>query len=122
MPTEKYTNVKYHELSLPDQKIHVIDCASKFIGVLDKINDEISNHHLTVVGLDCEWKPELTCNKSDLASIQFATPDAVYIFHIPQLQPVENFKINWEEFSISIFSNTNILKLGKFIKFTLNAI
>lgn len=122
MPIEEHKTVEYHELYLPDQNIHVIDCASKFIEVLDKINDELSNAHLTVVGLDCEWKPELTSDKSDLASIQFATIDAVHIFHIPQLQPIENFKINWEEFSMNIFSNINIIKLGKCIKRTSNVI
>lgn len=121
MSFEEHKTVECHELSLPDQQIHIIDCASKFIQFLDIINDELCNAHLTILGLDCEWKPELTCDKSDLASIQIATIDAIYIFHMPQLRPAENFKIHWEEFSMNIFSNINILKLGKCIKCSLTS-
>lgn len=64
--------------------------------------------------MDCEWKPEFTSDKSDLASIQLATIDSVYIFHLPQLQPAENYRLHWQEFSMNIFCNINILKLGKY--------
>lgn len=115
MPSEEYNTMDYHELFLPEKQIHIIDCASKFNKFLDKVNIELFDAHLDVLGLDCEWKPELTRNKSDLASIQLATIDAIYIFHIPQLQPAENFKLHWQELSMNIFSNKNILKLGKYI-------
>lgn len=93
----------------------MIDCASKFIEFLDKINVEMFDAHVNILGLDCEWKPELTSEKSNLASIQLATLNDIYIFHLPQLQPVDNFKVMWEEFAMNIFSNINILKLGKYI-------
>ncbi|XP_022165293.1 exonuclease mut-7 homolog [Myzus persicae] len=112
IPTEEYNTTEYHDLSLPDKQIHIIDCASKFNEFLDKINIELFDAHLDVFGLDCEWKPELTSDKSDLASIQLATIDSIYIFHLPQLQPAESFKLHWQEFSMNIFSNINILKLG----------
>lgn len=115
IPSEEYNTIDYHELSLSEKQIHIIDCASKFNKFLDKVNIELFDAHLDVLGLDCEWKPELTRNKSDLASIQLATIDDIYIFHIPQLQPAENFKLHWQELSMNIFSNKNILKLGKFI-------
>lgn len=105
---------EYYELSLPDVQIHIIDCASKFNEFLDKINVEMFDGHLSVLGLDCEWKPELTRDKSDLASLQLATTDAIYIFHLPQMQPAEEFKLHWQEFSMNIFSNINILKLGEY--------
>jgi len=114
IPTKEYNTIEYHDLSLPDKQIHIIDCASKFSEFLDKINIELFDAHLNVLGLDCEWKPELTSDKSDLASIQLATIDSIYIFHLPQLQPAENFKLHWQEFSMNIFSNINILKLGKY--------
>lgn len=110
---EKYESTVYYELTLPDTQIHIIDSLSKFNEFLDKINVQLFDTHLDVFGLDCEWKPELTCNKSDLASIQLATIDSIYIFHLPQLQPTENFKLHWQEFAMNIFSNINILKLGK---------
>ncbi|VVC33796.1 Ribonuclease H-like domain,3'-5' exonuclease domain,Mut7-C RNAse domain [Cinara cedri] len=112
LPFEENSTVEYHELSLSEKQIHIIDCGSKFNEFLDKINVELFDTHLNVLGLDCEWKPELTRNKSDLASIQLATVDSIYIFHIPQLQPAEHFKLHWHEFSMNIFSNINILKLG----------
>lgn len=116
IPTEDFNFMEYHELSLPDQQIHIIDSVSKFDEFLDKINIELYDANFDILGLDCEWKPELTRDKSDLASIQLATINAVYIFHLPQLQPAEHFKLHWQEFSMNIFSNTNILKLGKCIK------
>jgi len=112
MPTEDTRTLEYHELLLSDKQIHIIDCVSKFNEFLDKINIELFDGHLNVLGLDCEWKPELTRDKSDLASIQLATIDAIYIFHLPQLQPAENFNFHWLEFAMIIFSNINILKLG----------
>jgi len=115
--TEEYNTIEYHELSLSDKQIYIVDSASKFGEFLDKINIELCDANLHVFGLDCEWKPELTRDKSDLASIQLATIDAIYIFHLPQLQPTECFKLHWQEFSMNIFSNRNILKLGKLIKF-----
>lgn len=114
IPTEEYNTIEYHDLLLPDKQIHIVDCASKFNEFLDKINIELFDAHLDVFGLDCEWKPELTSDKSDLASIQLATIDSIYIFHLPQLQPAENFKLHWQEFSMNIFSNINILKLGEY--------
>lgn len=109
---EEDKTTEYHELLLSDKQIHIIDCVSKFNEFLDKINVELFDAHLNVLGLDCEWKPELTRDKSDLASIQLATSDSVYIFHLPQLQPAESFNFHWQEFSMNIFSNINILKLG----------
>lgn len=117
MPTE-YKSFEYHELVLPDKQIHLIDCASKFDNFLNKINIELFDANLNVFGLDCEWKPELTRDKSDLASIQLATIDAIYIFHLPQLQPTESFKLHWQEFAMNIFSNVNILKLGKYMHYS----
>lgn len=122
MPFEEYTTIEYHELSLSEKQIHIIDCGSKFNAFLDKINIELFDTHLNVLGLDCEWKPELTRDKSDLASIQLATVDSIYIFHIPQLQPAENFMSHWHEFSMYIFSNTNILKLGRTINIFIETI
>lgn len=110
MPT-----TEYYELPLPDKQIHIIDCTSKFNEFLDKINAEVFDGNLSVLGLDCEWKPELTRDKSDLASLQLATTNAIYIFHLPQIRPAEKFKLHWQEFSMNIFSNINILKLGQCI-------
>ncbi|XP_025200796.1 exonuclease mut-7 homolog [Melanaphis sacchari] len=112
LPTEEFNTTEYHDLSLPDKQIHIIDCASKFNEFLDKINIELFDANLDVFGLDCEWKPEFTSDKSDLATIQLATIDSIYIFHLPQLQPAESFKLHWQEFSMNIFCNINILKLG----------
>lgn len=114
MPSEDF-KTEYYELSLSDKQIHIIDCPSKFNEFLDKINVELFDAHLDVLGLDCEWKPELTRDKSDLASIQLATVNAIYIFHIPQLQPAESYKLHWQEFAMNIFSNINILKLGEYL-------
>lgn len=114
IPTEEQNSTMYHELSLPDKQIHIVDSESKFNEFLDKINIELYDAHMDVFGLDCEWKPELTSDKSDLASIQLATIDSIYIFHLPQLQPAESFKLHWQEFSMNIFSNINKLKLGKY--------
>lgn len=116
MPSEDF-KTEYYELSLPDKQIHIIDCPSKFNEFLDKINVELFDAHLDLLGLDCEWKPELTCDKSDLASIQLATANAIYIFHLTQLQPAESYKLHWQEFAMNIFSNINILKLGEYIKY-----
>lgn len=116
MPSEDF-KTEYYELSMPEKHIHIIDCSSKFNEFLDKVNVELFDAHLDILGLDCEWKPELTRDKSDLASIQLATANAIYIFHLPQLQPSESYKLHWQEFAMNIFSNVNILKLGKYIQY-----
>lgn len=120
IPFEDYPITEYHDLSLLDKQIHIIDSESKFSQFLEKIIAGMFDAHLDVMGLDCEWKPELTHTKSDLASIQLAFVDAIYIFHLPQLQPVENFKFYWQEFAMHIFSNINLLKLGKCKNFFLD--
>lgn len=106
--------MEYHDLTLHDKQIHIIDSALKFDEFLNKINVELFDAHLDILGMDCEWKPELSREKSDLASIQLATINAIYIFHLPQLRPYDNFKEMWKEFAMNIFSNLNILKLGEY--------
>ncbi|XP_050548408.1 exonuclease mut-7 homolog isoform X2 [Daktulosphaira vitifoliae] len=110
--TNDVTTFDYYELSLSEKDIYIIDSTSRFDEFLDKINKTFDDGCSNFVGLDCEWKPELTSEKSDLASIQLATNNGIYIFHIPQLQPAENYRLYWQEFSMNIFSNINILKLG----------
>ncbi|XP_050424575.1 exonuclease mut-7 homolog [Adelges cooleyi] len=111
VPTYEF-KTEYHELTLSENDIYIVDSKPKFNAFLEKINVASFDGLFDVIGLDCEWKPELTSEKSDLASIQLAINNAIYIFHIPQLQPAESYKLHWQEFSMNIFSNMNVLKLG----------
>lgn len=110
MPNEN--NVVYHKLLLPENQVHMVDSMEKFDEFLDKLNSEFFDKHLNILGLDCEWKPQVLGTVKTLATIQLATIDSIYIFHIPQLQPTALFKLQWETFAKKIFENKDVVKLG----------
>lgn len=67
---------------------------------------------MTIVGIDCEWKPSFGIHKNELALMQIATRKTVYIFDIVQLG-CGSLEHLWQEMDKFFFNNNNILKLGK---------
>jgi len=65
-----------------------------------------------MVGIDSEWKPFFGTKKNELALIQIASREQVYILDVcslglkcPEL---------WNELGCTLFANENIIKLGKY--------
>lgn len=63
-----------------------------------------------MVGVDCEWKPTFGVQKSELALMQIATRDYVYILDVIQLGGKTPHL--WQELGKFLFNNCDILKLG----------
>ncbi|XP_076286281.1 exonuclease mut-7 homolog isoform X2 [Lasioglossum baleicum] len=95
----------YHELRLPRDSITVVDNAEKFENFLD-----CGLRNVGIVGIDTEWKPNFSTKKSELAMIQIATPDRVYILDLTTM--ANRSKALWTELAICLLQNNNILKLG----------
>lgn len=70
----------------------------------------ISSHSYKIVGIDSEWKPAFGGQQNELALIQLATWDKIFILDI-----IGTSNVNpraWEEASRLFFENPDVLKLG----------
>ncbi|XP_076649699.1 exonuclease mut-7 homolog isoform X2 [Halictus rubicundus] len=95
----------YYELRLPRDAITVVDNPEKFENFLDCGLKDVN-----IVGIDSEWKPNFSTKKSELAMIQIATHDRVYIVDVTTM--ATSSKALWTELAICLFQNINIIKLG----------
>ncbi|XP_014474860.1 PREDICTED: exonuclease mut-7 homolog isoform X5 [Dinoponera quadriceps] len=96
---------KYHVLKLPRDRIKVIDNGRLF--------EEFLDHGLKgvgIVGIDSEWKPSFVSKQSELALIQIATNENVYILDVTTLGN-ELYDL-WSELGLILFGNQDIIKLG----------
>jgi hypothetical protein len=64
-----------------------------------------------MVGIDSEWKPYFGTRRNELALIQIATRERVYILDVCNLGS-ECPKL-WRDLGLMLFANENIIKLGK---------
>lgn len=111
-PTENWdeppvsASSKFHTLPIPESKIVLIDTVSGFSNFLNVISNGVF-----IVGVDSEWKPSIGVKKCDLALVQVATFENVFILDVLALKPVTP-EVMWEQFAFKLFGNTDILKLG----------
>lgn len=100
MPT-----VDYHRLSLPESNVVLIDEPVSYRRMLQYLARQ------SMVAFDAEWKPTF-CSTNDLALIQLATREYVYLIDVMVLD------ISLDEWSLlgrDVFNNNEILKLGKLL-------
>lgn len=64
-----------------------------------------------MVGIDSEWKPYFGTRRNELALIQIATRERVYILDVCNLGS-ECPKL-WHDLGLILFASENIIKLGK---------
>ncbi|XP_015429829.1 PREDICTED: exonuclease mut-7 homolog [Dufourea novaeangliae] len=95
----------YHELNMSRNCIKLVDTPHKFEQFLD---NGLKNVH--IVAIDCEWKPSFGIKQTDIALIQIATANYVYILDVTTM--ANNVKGLWSELALTLFDNTDILKLG----------
>ncbi|EZA46919.1 hypothetical protein DMN91_004839 [Ooceraea biroi] len=98
-------NVNYHGLKLPRERIKVVDNRQLFEEFLDNVFKNV-----TMVGIDLEWKPSFGTKQSELALIQIATEDDVYILDVTTLG--SELRDLWGEFGLVLLGNKDILKIG----------
>ncbi|XP_029675764.1 exonuclease mut-7 homolog isoform X2 [Formica exsecta] len=98
-------NLNYHVLKLPRESINVVDNGRLFEEFLDN-----GLRNVTVVGIDLEWKPSFGTKQPELALIQIATEDNVYILDVTTFG--NELPELWAELGLMLFGNKNIIKIG----------
>ncbi|XP_011314175.1 exonuclease mut-7 homolog [Fopius arisanus] len=102
---EPQDGIAYHTLKIPRDRVKLVDSPQTFSQF---INQEMRG--ITMVGIDAEWKPSFGVKKSELAVIQVATENAVFILDVTTLRP-ENSEI-WKQLSVKLLGNRSIVKIG----------
>lgn len=97
--------VQYHKFSLSFSSINLVDSEEMFKRLLDTEFQDID-----IVGIDCEWKPNFGGQKNELALMQIATRQKVFILDIIKI----GTKVPelWQNLGKFLFNNCDILKLG----------
>jgi hypothetical protein len=93
-----------HSLKLPVSSIIMIDTEDDFVSLIDH-----GFNRVTEVGIDSEWKPVLNGAKSELALLQIAIRDRIFLLDMISLSKFQN---HWQEMGITLFANEEIIKLG----------
>lgn len=96
--------VEYHHYPLPVETIILVDKPESFKRIL---NEGFQN--INIIGIDCEWKPSFGGQSNELALMQIATRNCVFVIDIVSLGGQRSL---WQELSRSVFNNCDILKLG----------
>ncbi|XP_063235930.1 exonuclease mut-7 homolog [Bacillus rossius redtenbacheri] len=96
--------LEYHTFPLSSDCIVLVDSWPGFQQFLDHVRGA------AVVGMDCEWKPSLGMQESDLALMQVALHDRVYILDATVLGQAPHRL--WDAFGAICWSCGGLLKLG----------
>lgn len=97
---------EYYKFELRNNQITIIDNAEKFY---DLINTNLAE--CSVVSIDCEWKPSFGASQSQVALIQIATLNDVYLIDTLILNKPE-YSSFWYTFHKSLLDNAEIIKIG----------
>lgn len=124
--------VEYHHYPLPVETIILVDKPESFKRILNEgfqvscldvtiiknqtiwvFNVWFTNFYfrqnINIIGIDCEWKPSFGGQSNELALMQIATRNCVFVIDIVSLGGQRSL---WQELSRSVFNNCDILKLG----------
>lgn len=96
----------FHTLALPDSSIVMVDSEQ----LLKDCFDYISNHDCKMVGMDSEWKPAFGGQQNEVALIQLATWDRIFILDVIGMANVSPSV--WHDALKLFFENPDIIKLG----------
>lgn len=102
---QSHEAVQYHKFSLSFSSIKLVDTEETFRKMID---NEFQN--IDIVGIDCEWKPNFGGQTNELALMQIATRQNVFILDIVKI----GTKVPelWQNLGKFLFNNCDILKLG----------
>lgn len=97
---------EYYKFDLRNNQITIIDNAEKFY---DLINSHLAE--CNIVSIDCEWKPSFGASQSQVALIQIATLNDVFLIDTLILNKQE-YSSFWYTFHKSLLDNAEIIKIG----------
>ncbi|XP_049867285.1 exonuclease mut-7 homolog [Pectinophora gossypiella] len=95
-----------YKLSIPADHIIMIDTPEKFY---DLMNSDIVK--CNVVSIDCEWKPSFGATQSQVALVQIATLNQVFLIDALILNK-QQYSSFWYTFHKSFLENAEIIKIG----------
>ncbi|XP_024892768.1 exonuclease mut-7 homolog [Temnothorax curvispinosus] len=98
-------NVNYHILKLPRENVKLVDDGRLFEEFLDNGLRDVN-----MVGIDLEWKPSFGTKQPELALMQVATADNVYILDVTTIG--NKLPELWNELGLILFGNKDIVKIG----------
>ncbi|XP_018049146.1 PREDICTED: exonuclease mut-7 homolog isoform X2 [Atta colombica] len=98
-------NINYHILKLPRENIKLVDNGRLFEEFLDNGLRDVN-----IVGIDLEWKPSFGTKQPELALMQVATEDNVFILDVTTIGD-KLFEL-WNELGLVLFGNKDIIKIG----------
>ncbi|XP_011870330.1 PREDICTED: uncharacterized protein LOC105563381 isoform X2 [Vollenhovia emeryi] len=98
-------NINYHVLKLPREGIKLVDDGRLFEEFLDNGLRDVN-----MVGLDLEWKPSFGTKQPELALMQVATENNVYILDVTTIG--NKLPELWSELGLILFGNKDIVKIG----------
>ncbi|XP_075992344.1 exonuclease mut-7 homolog [Anticarsia gemmatalis] len=104
--TNVNTSQDYYKFTLADEQITIIDTGEKFYNML--MSDVVKTN---VASIDCEWKPSFGATQSQVALIQIATINRVYLIDTLILNQPE-YASFWCSFYKSFLDNAEIIKVG----------
>lgn len=81
----------------------------------DEMLGYLSRQHL--VAFDAEWNPIKTATSSELALIQFATAERIFLIDVISEAITIDY---WNRLATDVFNNLEILKIGKKMAFEFN--
>ncbi|KAM3964662.1 exonuclease mut-7 homolog [Aphomia sociella] len=104
--SEVNSSQDHYKFSLPPEQIVMIDTPEKFYDLMISTLTACN-----VVSIDCEWKPSFGATQSQVALIQIATNNHVYLIDTMILNN-QQYTSFWYTFYKSFLDNAEIVKLG----------
>ncbi|XP_050362372.1 exonuclease mut-7 homolog [Nymphalis io] len=96
---------EYFKLPLPESSIKIIDTGETFYDLVSNLIN------CSIVSIDCEWKPSFGATQSQVALIQIASNDCIYLIDTLVLNN-KQYSSFWYRFNKSLLENAEIIKLG----------
>ncbi|XP_066909568.1 exonuclease mut-7 homolog [Halyomorpha halys] len=95
---------EYHKFPLQLSSIFIIDTEAAFSSLIDSSIDGA-----TTIGIDLEWKPTMVAPTGELALLQLAKEDKVFLIDVLSLANSHHL---WGQFANAFLNNHDILKIG----------
>lgn len=95
---------QFHRLPHDKVTIVLIDTKEKYFNMMHHLSE------LNMVAIDAEWKPISRGATTDVALIQIATREQIYLIDVVLLNIVTN---DWNQLVDHVFNNQQIVKIGK---------
>lgn len=95
---------EYHQFPLQLSSIFIIDTEASFSSLIDSYIDGA-----TTIGIDLEWKPTMVAPSGELALLQLAKEDKVFLIDVLSLANSHHL---WGRFAHVFLNNHDILKIG----------